>query len=180
MKILFITPYIPSDRSGHAGAKLIYYNIVSLSKFHERTLASFIDLNELHIVKELQDLGIKVHTVTYPRNEKSISGRLTSVVRNLSPMISYLKGNETFFFAKYNKKEMKNLISRLTNKNVFDLVQVEYNVMHHYSSLFNNIPSVIVFHDISTKVHDSGQNEGNFSNKRSYQIAKKILSLKTI
>ena len=33
---------------------------------------------------------------------------------------------------------------------------------------------LIVFHDVSTKVHERGQSEGNTYNKRSYQIAKKI------
>ena len=174
MKILFITPYIPSDMSGHAGPKLMYRNILSLSRSHQITLASFIDSNEQNMATILEDSGIEVHTVNYPRNQKSMSGKLASGIHNISPMISYLKGDEPFFFAKYNKKEMKNLISRLITNNAFDLVQVEYNVMHHYSALFENTPSVIVFHDVSTKVHERGQSEGNTYNKRSYEIAKKI------
>ena len=160
--------------SGHAGPKLMYRNILSLSRSHQITLASFIDSNEQNMASILEDSGIEVHTVNYPRNQKSMSGKLASGIHNISPMISYLKGDEPFFFAKYNKKEMKNLISRLITNNAFDLVQVEYNVMHHYSALFENTPSVIVFHDVSTKVHERGQSEGNTYNKRSYQIAKKI------
>ena len=30
MNLLFVTPYLPSESSGHAGAQLIYRNIVAL------------------------------------------------------------------------------------------------------------------------------------------------------
>ena len=132
--------------SGHAGPKLMYRNILSLSRSHQITLASFIDSNEQNMASILEDSGIEVHTVNYPRNQKSISGKLASSIHNISPMISYLKGDEPFFFAKYNKKKMAELIKNLITQNTFDLVQVEYNVMHHYRDLFQNIPSIIVFH----------------------------------
>ena len=46
MNILFISPYLPSETSGHAGAQLIFRNIVSLAKNHQITLAAFIDSGE--------------------------------------------------------------------------------------------------------------------------------------
>jgi glycosyltransferase involved in cell wall biosynthesis len=89
-------------------------------------------------------------------------------------MFNYLKGKEPFFIAKYKRKNMENLISTLVNQNGFDLVQIEYNVMHHYTKQIKNIPSVIVFHDISAKVHERGMIIGDSTNKKSFEIAKKL------
>ena len=174
MKILFITPYLPSETSGHAGAQLIYRNISMLAKNHEITLASFIDSDESSMTTDLISKGIDVHTILYPRNQKSMIGKISSGIRNSVAMFNYLKGKEPFFFAKYKRKNMENLISKLVNENRFDLVQVEYNVMHHYKKQIKNIPSVIVFHDISTKVHERGMINGDSTHKKSFEIAKRL------
>ena len=174
MKVLFITPYLPSETSGHAGAQLIFRNVTSLNKKHDVTIASFLDKNEKEMIRSLTDIGINIHTIDYPRNESSIKGKIESGIRNMGPIASYLKGNEPFFFAKYNKKKMAELIKNLITQNSFDMVQVEYNVMHHYSNLFQNIPSVIVFHDVSTKMYESGQESGEKSNMRSFKLAQKV------
>ena len=174
MKILFITPYLPSETSGHAGAQLISRNISMLAKNHEITLASFIDSDESSMTTDLISKGIDVHTILYPRNQKSMIGKISSGIRNSVAMFNYLKGKEPFFFAKYKRKNMENLISRLVNENRFDLVQVEYNVMHHYKKQIKNIPSVIVFHDISTKVHERGIINGDSTHKKSFEIAKRL------
>ena len=174
MKVLFITPYLPSETSGHAGAQLIFRNVASLKKKHDVTIASFLDKNEKEMIRSLTDIGINVHTIDYPRNESSIKGKIESGIRNIGPIASYLNGNEPFFFAKYNKKKMAELIKNLITQNSFDMVQVEYNVMHHYSNLFQNIPSVIVFHDVSTKMYESGQESGEKSNMRSFKLAQKV------
>ena len=174
MKILFITPYLPSETSGHAGAQLISRNISMLAKNHEITLASFIDSDESSMTTDLISKGIDVHTILYPRNQKSIIGKMSSGIRNSVALFNYLKGKEPFFFAKYKRKNMENLISTLVNENRFDLVQVEYNVMHHYTKQIKNIPSVIVFHDISTKVHERGMINGDSTHKKSFEIAKRL------
>ena len=176
MNILFITPYLPSENSGHAGAQLIYRNVVGLSEYNKITIASFIDINEENSLDNLTSYGIDVFTINYPRNQKSIFGKINSVFRNIKPLFSYIKGEEPFFIAKYDKKTMSELILKLLNSNSFDLIQVEYNVMHHYSHLFVNTKSLIIFHDISTKMYESGSLIGKKSNKRSFRLAKKIES----
>ena len=174
MKILFISPYLPSETSGHAGAQLISRNISTLAKNHEITLASFIDSDERSMTSDLIRKGIDVHTILYPRNQKSIIGKISSGIRNSVAMFNYLKGKEPFFFAKYKRKNMENLISTLVNQNRFDLVQVEYNVMHHYTKQIEKIPSVIVFHDISAKVYEREMISNESTNKKSFEIAKKL------
>ena len=174
MKVLFISPYLPSEKSGHAGAKLIYQNIISLSKSHQVSVATFIDADEENMLSVLEKHGIDVYAVNYLRNQKSFLGKVLSGFRNIVPAVSCLIRREPFFIAKYNKKRMRVIISQLLSNNNFDLIQVEYNVMHHYSDLFNKIPSVLVFHDISTKLYERGKNLGIKSDRRLYNIAKKI------
>ena len=174
MNLLFITPYLPSESSGHAGAQLIYRNIIALSKIHNLTVVSFEDRNENMVIDKLNTNSIDVYTVPYPRNQKSLAGKINSLIRNFSAFLSFLKGNEPFFIAKYKNKNMRNLLSNLIMKNNFDLIQVEYNVMHHYADLFKNIPSIIVFHDISTKLFERGKDLGRKLDHYSYQISKKV------
>ena len=174
MNLLFITPYLPSESSGHAGAQLIYRNIIALSKIHNLTVVSFEDRNEKIVIDSLNTNSIDVYTIPYPRNQKSLVGKINSLIRNFSAFLSFLKGSEPFFIAKYDNKNMRDLLSNLIMKNNFDLIQVEYNVMHHYFDLFNNIPSIIVFHDISTKLFERGKDLGRKLDHRSYQISKKV------
>ena len=174
MHLLFITPYLPSENSGHAGAQLIYRNIVSLAKNHKITLASFINSNEQDEIQPLKQKGISVNTILYPRNQQSIKDKISSGFRNIGPIVSFLMGHEPFFFAKYKKKKMAELISNLVKENIFDIAQVEYNVMYHYVDQIENIPKMIIFHDISTKVYERGINQGDGTNRRSFAIAKKL------
>ena len=174
MNLLFITPYLPSESSGHAGAQLIYRNIIALSKIHNLTFVSFEDRNENMVIDKLNTNSIDVYTVPYPRNQKSLAGKINSLFINFSAFLSFLKGNEPFFIAKYENKNMRDLLSNLIMKNNFDLIQVEYNVMHHYADLFKNIPSIIVFHDISTKLFERGKDLGRKLDHYSYQISKKV------
>ena len=94
MHLLFITPYFPSENSGHAGAQLIYRNIVSLAKNHKITLASFINSNEQDEIRPLKQKGISVNTILYPRNQQSVRSKIASGFRNISPIVSFLSGNE--------------------------------------------------------------------------------------
>jgi len=169
-----MTPYLPSENSGHAGAQLIYRNIVALARNHNITLASFIDSNEQEEIELLEQKDIRVHTISYPRNQLSVKGQVASGIRNIVPIVSYLTGHEPFFFAKYKKKKMAELISKLIHENTFDIAQVEYNVMYHYIAQIENIPKLITFHDISTKVYERGINQGDTTNIRSFEIAKKL------
>ena len=169
-----MTPYLPSENSGHDGAQLIYRNIVALARNHNITLASFIDSNEQEEKELLEEKDIRVHTISYPRNQLSVKGQVASGIRNIAPIVSYLTGHEPFIFAKYKKKKMAELISKLIHENTFDIAQVEYNVMYHYIDQIEKIPKLIIFHDISTKVYEMGMNNSDTTNRRSFEMAMKL------
>ena len=137
-------------------------------------MTSFIYSDEYGMIGNLISSGIEVHTIKYPRNQKSITGKLSSGILNVRPMIQHLKGEEPFFFAKYKSKKMAGLISKLIEKTDFDMVQVEYNVMHHYTEQIGNIPKLIVFHDVSTKGYERGKDQGNPRNQKLFEMAIKL------
>ena len=174
MNLLFITPYLPSETSGHAGAQLILRNIISLAKRHDITLVSFIDSDEYRMIKPLKAAGVEVHTIPYPRNQKSIRRKILSGIQNIKPLAKHLIGAEPFFFAKYKSYKMATLILTLIDKMDFDLVQVEYNVMHHYSEQIIGIPKLIIFHDVSTKVYERGKDQGDSNNQKLFEMAKRL------
>ena len=172
MDILFISPYLPSETSGHAGAQLIFRNIVSLAKNHQITLAAFIDSGENHMIESLTNHGINVHAIFYPRNQKSLISKLSSGIRNIRLMVNSISGKEPFYFAKYKSIKMADLVSKLISESKFDFVQVEYNVMHHYTKQIGDIPNVVVFHDVSSKVYERGKAFDNKSNKMFFDMTK--------
>ena len=174
MNILILSPYLPSEFSGHAGAQLIFRNIISISKKHNITLACFINSGENKDIIHLEDAGINVYPILYFRAQKSLKNKIYSLFQNLESIFNFLKGHEPFFFAKYNKKVMKNLVKKIVYENEFDIVQIEYNIMYHYIDLLGEIPKIINFHDVSTKVYERGRRYKYFSNNRYYKMVKKI------
>jgi glycosyltransferase involved in cell wall biosynthesis len=76
---------------------------------------------------------------------------------------------------------MKQAIIKVSKKFQPDLIQVEYNVMHHYASLFPKITKVLSQHDISTKVYFRGSlnaetGRSRRRNGRLFKIAKRLES----
>jgi len=74
MKLLFITPYLPSEISGHAGAQLIFRNIKVLASQHTISVATFINSEEKAKTHELEELGISLIPVLYERNRRGLGG----------------------------------------------------------------------------------------------------------
>ena len=73
---------------------------------------------------------------------------------------------------------MRRMLIKIKSSFKPDLVQFEYNVMHHYTDLFHNIPKILVQHDISTKVYERGAiksqtKSGRRKNYQLFKIAKK-------
>ena len=63
-----------------------------------------VDYNEEDDMILLKKKGIFVNAIPYYRNRKSIKDKLVSTLQNIVPIVSYIRGNEPFFFSKYKKK----------------------------------------------------------------------------
>ena len=181
MKLLFITPYLPSEISGHAGAQLIFRNIKVLASQHTISVATFINSEEKAKTHELEELGISLIPVLYERNRRGLGGIMQGFIQNFFPIIKSILGIDIFYIAKYNRQGMKKAIIKSFANFKPDLIQIEYNVMHHYSSFFPNIPKVLFQHDISTKVYlrgslNAGTEGSRRKNARLFKIANRLES----
>ncbi len=148
MKILSICPYLPSENTGHAGAQLIYRNLSFLSKYHSITIACFVNNDERKYQDNLDKLGMSVYTVSFERNESSIFQYLS--FHKIIIAIKSFFSLQPFFLSKYKNKEMVQLVQSIGKANTFDIVHIEYNIMHHYAKLFPNTPIVLTEHDVTT------------------------------
>lgn len=159
MNILCICPYLPSEYSGHAGAQLIYRNLTALASDHIIAVAAFYNHNEEKSISELEEFGMTVFPILYERNMRGVSGTLKVLASNLIPYFKSVFRKKIFFIEKYHRGEMLKHLMTIRNQFKPDIVQVDYNVMHHYADIFPGIPKVLVQHDISTKVYERGAKE---------------------
>jgi glycosyltransferase involved in cell wall biosynthesis len=172
MYLLIISPYLPSEHSGHAGAQLIFRNVKELAKDHKITIAAFTNKEDKNYIIDLEKNGIDIIDIPYERNPGSILGKMVSFFINWLPMFRSFFGLEIFFISKYNRKSMHKKLEELKFRKIPDLVQFEYNVMHHYADIFPNIPKVLIQHDISTKVYERSVLENiNSKSSKDYRIA---------
>jgi len=117
-------------------------------------------------------MGVKVFPVIYERNKRGLLGKLSGLISNFIPFVKSVFGMGIFFISKYNRSEMKNQIKKIIMTINPDVIQMEYNVMHHYADLFPSIPKILIQHDISTKVYERAVlNNINSKSSKDYRIA---------
>ena len=161
--ILFITPYFPSEFSGHAGAQLIFRNLIILSKNYNIFLISFINSNELMYLDILKEHGINISYIIFNRNSKKLTTNFINFFKHFPALLQSFLFFIPFFLTKYKNKNFKKIVDKTIAGNKIDIIQIEYNIMHHYLPQNNKIKSILMLHDVSTKLYE-----------RSYQQNKNI------
>ena len=58
VKILFISPYLPAETSGQAGAQKIFRNIKILATQHTIKVVTFYNLEEQDNIQKLEEMGV--------------------------------------------------------------------------------------------------------------------------
>lgn len=153
MKILSISPYIPSEFLGHAGAQTIYRNLISLSAKHEIRVICFLDPNEEALIQPLLEKGIKVdYLFKNSFTKKRWRGDYRVYFRYLISVFRTIRKLEPFFVAKYYTPQMFKLVRSIITQFDPDIIHIEYNVMYHYHACLMSKPCVLTEHDISTKL----------------------------
>jgi glycosyltransferase involved in cell wall biosynthesis len=169
MKILSISPYLPSEKTGHAGAQYIFRNLIALSKDHTVRSIFFANNSELAYLEDFKKNNIDYDYIIMNRNQFS----LQKLFFGLSVFLRSQKNNSPFMIEKYNQKKMKKLISATVSSFKPDIVHIEYNYMHHYVQSNSKVPFILTEHDITTKVKERLHNEVNSSSTlKNYKIWK--------
>ncbi len=154
MKILSLSPYLPTESSGHAGAQLIFRNLCSLARDHEIQLLTFHNREEAPSIRILEERGVRIQSFPYERKRARYSAfELKRLARGAgSAGLALIKGTP-FFVQKYQQQRFARGLAELVGSFQPHLVHFEYNVMAPYLEYIGTTPSVLTVHDVSTKVY---------------------------
>jgi glycosyltransferase involved in cell wall biosynthesis len=130
MKILFVSLFLPMEKSYHAGGRYVFELLRQLSQRHEIHLATRIQEEDFPYLAELRPFCRKIYPYPYP--DKARRG-LLDLVRLAGSYIGFSR------FA-----------DRLIRKEDFDLVQVEW-VETALLIGRGRTPMVLDAHDVKTK-----------------------------
>lgn len=150
MKLLFLTPYLPDEHAGSAGAQLMWRIITGLAKVHQIILISYTNPED-DSTSLLQE-GIRLYTIPYPR----YYSRWTTVPiriffrRGLKVLMSLIH-LRPYDLEKYLSRAVKRLVARVMTEEKIDIVQCEYNLMALNLPKGVTQPKVLVEHDVSMK-----------------------------
>lgn len=155
LNILSISPYLPSEHTGHAGAQAIYRNLISLSKDNEVKVLCFVDKSNINQTQFLKSNNIQVDFLELDRNIKGNPLlKFIIILKNVVPIFRSIFLLEPFYASKYYRSKMRKLVLKARNEFQPDIVHIEYNIMHHYSKLFSKCPCVLTEHDITSKLKE--------------------------
>jgi glycosyltransferase involved in cell wall biosynthesis len=130
MKVLFVSLFLPMEKSYHAGGRYVFELLRQLSRHHEIHLASRLQEDEFHHLEELRPYCRVIHPYPYPRKERR------GLLDNLSLMANYLA------FSRF--------ADRLILNGEYDLVQVEW-VETALLICRHATPMILDAHDVITK-----------------------------
>ena len=130
MKILFVSLFLPQEKSYHAGGRYVFEIIRGLSQRHEIHLVTRLEENELPLLGSLRPFCRAIYPYTY-----STQGR-----KNLLSLAAL--GLNYLGFSRY--------ADRMASSGDFDLIQVEW-VDAAVMMKRRNTPMALTAHDVLTK-----------------------------
>lgn len=144
MKILFISLFLPMEKSYHAGGRYVFELLRELSGRHEIHLATRIQEDEFPHLEALRPYCREIHTYTYP-----------AVPR---------RGGADKVRLAFNYAGFSRFADRLIRAGNYDLVQVEW-VETALMLKRRGIPMILDAHDVLTKPAERGMLQGSGKGK---------------
>jgi glycosyltransferase involved in cell wall biosynthesis len=130
VKILFISLFLPQERSYHAGGRYVFETIRELSERHEIHLATRLGEEELSLLSNLRPFCKTIYPYTYRTKENR------GAVDVIRLFLNYVG------FSRYS--------SRLARTGNFDIIQVEWTEAAIMMQRMET-PMVLDAHDVITK-----------------------------
>lgn len=131
MRILMVTPFLPSPTAANAGELVMYRQLERLAVRHQVALATFCTGDEdcTEAIANLRQLGIVVHVV-----ERRHPAGLERWKRRPRLAIRWLRGDVPLPVIEFTLPAMQETIDRVVATTNPDLIQVEYIWMagYHY------------------------------------------------
>ena len=126
MKVLMLTPMVPSERAASAGAIVMYDEVAAVASRHEVTLATLTTGDDVEALRRLGAMGIRVHAITR-REVHGVRGLLQRARVGLHWRTTDLPLRTVIF----REPEMQHLLDELSAVS-FDVVHVVDNAMAVY------------------------------------------------
>lgn len=143
MRILILSPFLPSPGADHAGGVVLWRMIQGLADPYELALISFVnDEQEQHQSEVLLDYCDSVQTVLHPNVLAATFSSLRVGQRIRSLLLSRLP----YDVWRFRSQAMTDAITIALEKAPFDIVQAEFVQMGQYIGAFKGHPRT-VFHE---------------------------------
>src|SRR5688500_4676969 len=130
MRILMVTPFLPSAAASNAGELVMYRQLERLVVRHRITLVTFCTAGEEAVrgITDLQQLGVEVHPV-----ERRAPAGLEQWKRRPELALRWLRGDRPLPVIEYTLPAMQEKINCVVAATSPDLIQVEYVWMACYT-----------------------------------------------
>jgi glycosyltransferase involved in cell wall biosynthesis len=142
LKILFVSLFLPMEKSYHAGGRYVFELLRNLSRSHEIHLATRLEENEFPSLDPLKPFCKKVYPYSYRTAER----------RGLLDVLSLI----------INYAGFSRFADRLAGKGDYDLIQVEW-VEAAMMMKKRNTPMLLDAHDVITKPAERSMKKSGLS-----------------
>ncbi|HUQ79576.1 MAG TPA: glycosyltransferase family 4 protein [Gemmatimonadaceae bacterium] len=147
MKVLMLTPMVPSERAASAGPIVMYDEVAAVASRHDVTLATLTTGDDADAVRRLGALGVRVHAV--PRREvNGVRGLLQRARIGLHWRTTDLPLRTVIF----REPEMQHRLDELS-ATPFDVVHIVDNAMAVYRRPRASF-TVLSEHDVRVDAED--------------------------
>ena len=126
MKILILTPYLPHRRIGHGGGTAVRDLVTWLAKRHEVLVAALLRPGQDNLLREVEELGVRVAPVPFLDNHATGPDRLNLYAGRARAWARSLKSGYPWYVEKYWSPELSRIVQDIAEEFDPDAVQVEY------------------------------------------------------
>ena len=151
MRVLMVTPFLPSLTASNAGELVMYRQLERLAVRHEVTLVTFCrgDEDSQEAIANLRQLGIQVRAV-----ERRPPAGLERWQRRPRLAMRWLRGDTPLPVIEFTVRAMQETINRMVAVTNPDLIQVEYVWMAGYQYP-SELATVLTEHEVGlVRAHD--------------------------
>lgn len=152
MKILFVSPYLPSEESGAAGAQLIH-RVLSYLLQHDYKIHLLYLANPGDDHSSLTKSGIDVHAIPFYRDyTKSPKNIMKIFLKRIVSIFNSIINQTPYILEKYRHREITRKVVQIVKKYKIDIVQCEYNFIALNIPKNVHAKRILVEHDVTLKL----------------------------
>lgn len=167
-KILFVTPHLPDEQSGHAGSVLIYREIEKLNQDYDVTLVSLCTRSELSHLNRLSHCSQVLPVIPRKRFKNIAVSKTWNFILEIWNWLRFFLRNEPYWISKYYFPHFAEELTQLNKSNDIDIAIFESSIMAQYVHNVKAKIKIIREHEIPFKMIEEYQNRTRSFFQRKY------------